>query len=676
MDRRHFITTSSFFSLSLLLTRCNVAAADDRPSLYVTASKTGSLRTLDEVRAAITEGHASSLWARILEKAHADLGAPPLTPASMVPGRMQVMADQKNPDFVICEAAGQRILRAALVHLLSGEDGHKETAMRQMTSLFDDADWPQWLDQAHHRFELPAGLRTGMLAKDVGFAFDWLYPSLTEAERRFIVEGLDRKAIQPFLISVEKDAWWMRDKNNWLTTIAGGVGIAAMALKEHHPQSQEVLDIAIPAMEGYMSIYGEEGEFNESIAYANATERPVNFFGAYRYASRGGANKLAQPPFPDTCQWLMYLTVPPGRSAAFGDGHAHAKPWINYFAAVASASQDGLLQWFYLQHAQDTADPLELLWYDASVEPIDPQGRLPLGRVFPAHGGCICSRTDWNQESTPCVVYGKFGREENHEHHDIGQLCIDGFGKRLIVDPGSPSSYPVDFFEEQRWAYYNASVRGHNVFMFGDREMRAPEKLRGAESKRDLASISGRLIASDFDDEKGGYWKIDLTNAYESVRSVTRTVVHLLPGIVAVLDEAELESVENISMRWHTHEAVESDTQGRFSFDYAPARLSGLVTRLDGDIELLGGHHRYEPPFHLSRTGDPLEQRHEPFIEAFAQDRRCRLLSLFSVSHNSTPASRWNRAGNGWSIETENGVVEVTLGEKLRVANGDRVWEV
>ena len=286
-----------------------------------------------------------------------------------------------------------------------------------------------------------------------------------------------------------------------------------------------------------------------------------------------------------------------------------------------------------------------LLWYDDSVEPVEPHGRLPLGRVFPAHGGCIVSRADWNQGATPCVVYGKFGREENHEHNDIGQLCIDGYGERLIVDLGSPSSYPADFFDENRWNYYNASALGHNVFIFADREMRVPDRERGKKEGRDLASYGGRLVASEFDNARGGYWQLDLTNAYDRVVSVKRTVVHLLPGIVAVLDEAELDGEQNISMRWHTRKAVETDELGRFTFESGPARLAGLVIRLDGEMKLLGAHHRYEPPFHLGRAGDPLEQRHEPYLEAFMVDRRCRLLSLFGVSKKSEELVEWEPSG-------------------------------
>ena len=45
---------------------------------------------------------------------------------------------------------------------------------------------------------------------------------------------------------------------------------------------------------------------------------------------------------------------------------------------------------------------------------------------------------------------------------------------------------------------------------------------------------------------------MDLTAAYDGVKSARRTVVHLLPRIAVVLDEGELDESEEISLRWHT----------------------------------------------------------------------------------------------------------------------------
>ncbi|MGB5873274.1 MAG: heparinase II/III family protein, partial [Bacteroidota bacterium] len=551
------------------------------PRIYLTGKKINGLRSLDEVRKSVTTGHSHDLWKRILAGANADIDAGPLVPSSVFPGRDLPAAKHDNPDWTICNAAGQRILRAALVNLLTGEETYKKIALHQMDALFDDAQWPEWLDKAHRRFGHPAGLRTGMLAHDIALSYDWLYSSLTAPEREFVLEGLDRKGIHPYLTSLEQDPWWTHDMNNWLTVIVGGFGIVGMALGDDHPHSRKLIEYSTPLMQKYLETYGPEGEFNESVAYANATKLPAAYYLARRYWSGGGENPLTKPPFPQTCEWTIYFTLPPGRVAAFGDSGTNAPVEVKHFAAVASATRAGIYQWFYQTHAPSGADPVEFLWHDPSVEPTDPTKILPLGRTFSAHGANFSSRTDWNPAITACVVYGKAGREENHEHNDIGQVCIDGYGERLIVDLGSPSGYPADFFEENRWEYYNASARGHNLLMFGGREMRTLPHQRGKQKDPRSREMQGRILSSHFDDVLGGHWLIDATGAYDDVKRVRRALVHLLPGIVAVLDEADLRETREISLRWHTNDRAEPDLSGAFTSQGESSRIVGRVIRLD-----------------------------------------------------------------------------------------------
>jgi hypothetical protein len=635
------------------------------PRIYLTGEKISGLRSLDEVRHSVTAGHARDLWDRILARTDADIDAAPLLPSSVFPGRNLPAAKHNNPDWTICNAAGQRILRSALVSLLTGDESYKKIALSQMEALFDDARWPEWLDKAHRRFGHPAGLRTGMLATDIALSYDWLFTLLTSGEREFVLEGLNRKGIQPYLTSLEQDPWWTHDMNNWLTVIVGGFGIVGMALGNDHPDAKRLIEYSTPLMQKYMETYGPEGEFNESVAYANATKIPAAYYLARRYWSGGGENPLERYPFPQTCEWTMYFTLPPGRVAAFGDSGTHAPVEVKHFAAVASAARSGLYQWFYRKYGQPNADPVEFLWHDPSIEPRSPSGSLPLGKAFRAHGGNFSSRTDWNSATTACVVYGKAGREENHEHNDIGQVCIDGYGERLIIDLGSPSGYPADFFEESRWEYYNASLRGHNILMFGGREMRTLPHVRGKAKDPRFQELQGKILSAQFDDATGGHWLIDSTGAYEGANRVRRALVHLLPGIVVVLDEANLNETQEISLRWHTSGLSEPSVSGAFTLRGEKSRLAGRIVRLDrGAISFRRNEHQYEPPFDRDRLGEPLEQRHESYIEALVNDSGCRILTLFAVADSRSSAETWTGEGTDWQIETEHGRIRI-------VASGD-----
>ena len=633
-----------------------------RPHILITAEAQSGLRSVADLRAAVREGHGRQLWTAIEEQVDADLGTAPILPSSLFPGRDAIQAKHANRDYTVCAAAGQRILRAVLAHLISGRGDYRDLALEQIESLLDAERWPEWRDMAHG--DNPADLRTGMLAHDVGLAYDWLHSSLTAAQRGAIVEGIDRCAIQPFWRSVEREAWWTYKMNNWLTCVVGGLGIAGMALGEDHPDAQKLVDYSLPRLQSYLAIYGPEGEFNESVAYANATILPADYFAAYRYHTCGGENLLGQDPFPAACRWMIYLTFPPGRVADFGDAQIAAPPMVQHFAAVAAATRDPILQWFYLQHAPPVPDPRQLLWYDHTLESLPPQ--LPLGKAFSAHGACISSRTDWDSRSTACVVYGKAGRETNHENDDSGQLCIDGYGHRLIVDPGSPSIYPVDFFGAHRRQYYNASVRGHNLLLFGDREMRNTPDARG------------RILHSEFDDARGACWQLDLTAAYEGVSTVRRTVVHLLPGVIAVLDEAELENDEPISLRWHTSDRCTPDDRGRFTTASDDVHLSARILSLDSaPLRFARREHEYRAPYDQGRMGDLLEQRRESYVETTLTADSCRLLTLFALFGPGVEAEVWIDSDAGWQVYSPDGLCRVSADDdRLTVSTEDKTWQI
>jgi hypothetical protein len=637
----------------------------DRPRIFLKASPVAGLRHLADLRAAILVEPAKSAWTELVRIAERDAGQPPLVPESMCPGRSPVQAAHGNPDFVIVNAVSRRVQYAALASLVTGEARFRDAALLQLETVFDATRWPDWRDKAHRH--AAADLRTGTLCNTLSVAYDWLVPALSEPQRRWIVEGIDRCGIQPYLAAARKPAAFMDSMTNWTTCVVGGLGICGMALGEDHPQSRELIDLAVPRMEAYLTHYGPDGEFNESVGYSNATILAVEFFLALRYWSGGGDNRLERAPFPQFGRWLMAMTLPPGRIATLGDGHHNAPPQTIQCAAIAAAARDPVLQGFW----KDNPEPpglrcdlvKNLLWPDPSVPAESPAGKLPKGRVYAAHGMVFSSRADWGRLTTASVVYGKGGcGKETHGHHDAGQVCVDGHGVRLITDPGNPSNYPADFFGPNRWRYHNASARGHNVLTFdGEDQSPSPE-------------ARARWMAAAFDEETGGHWILDLTGNYPGATRVRRTMIHLLPAVVAVLDEADLPAERLISLRWHTADRAEPAADGRFTVVNEGVRLAGLVARLDGGaLALRRGEHVYEAPFDRGRLGELLDQRRESFVDAVATASRCRLLSLFSVTGPGEAAAGWGGGEGRWSLNNGCGKIAVTWEQgRLTVTDGTR----
>jgi hypothetical protein len=187
----------------------------------------------------------------------------------------------------------------------------------------------------------------------------------------------------------------------------------------------------------------------------------------------------------------------------------------------------------------------------------------------------------------------------------------------------------------------------------------------------------GRIVESRFDDRWGAWWSLDLTPAYDGVHRVRRTVVHGLPGVIAVLDEAETTAREEITLRWHTHDAPQVADDGNFLVVNGDVKLAGRIVSLtDESPRLTTGRHEYHAPYDRNRVGEPLEQRNEPYLQATFTADRFRILTLFAIVPAGTQSQTWQATESGWSSEIagERFTVEMHDGEPSIRRGNEPAW--
>jgi hypothetical protein len=622
------------------------------PRILLTHDGSGGLRTVQDLSAAIQRpGISQQIWQGIQATAEESWHTEPIHVHTPLEGRSEADQRRGNREYIVVNAAGHRVLCSALASLLTQDTRHVDAALAQLDCLFDEAQWPEWQDIFHReKFGFDADLRTGQLSRDVALAYDWLHPFLTQPQRQRIVAGLDERGIQPFLRAVEAGAWWVERMNNWNTVIVGGLGICGMALTGVHPQAQQLIDMATGSMRSYLEHYGPEGEFNENPAYANSSTLPVLYFHALRYHENQPGVSPEIQALHRHCFWCMYATAPPGVLVSFGDCAGQRYPALTtFFPAVAAATRDTVLQWFYTTYGtQSPVSPIwELLWFDDTLQaqPPTPEN-LPLGRRFAAHSGLISSRSDWNPQTTASIVFGKAGTARvNHTHPDGGQIEILGHNRPLIVDLGS-----VNYPSQDKDRYYHFNSDGHNQVTLGGRPQRYDLEHEAV------------CVASDFDNARGGWWRIDLTDLHEGVTAVRRTVIHLLPDIVVVFDEAQLHGPESIRLRWHPGGEPELGPAGRFCVTVDEVTLSAQIDALGLDpADLQSGHHAYVAPYDQDRIGNPMPQQREPYVDLCVAGKHARLLSLFAIGGVGERVPDWRRTGpaswswDGWTPPDEAG---------------------
>ena len=638
------------------------------PHLFVTKDQVDNLRSLQHVRDSIGRGHAKTLWDALLAKVENESQQEPWIPSTPLPERKATSIKHANRDFDLVARVCNRIMDASLVALVTGESRWADAALRQIECLYDPEQWPEYEDQTHLDYGDHCSLRRGQIAVALGLAYDWLYDFLTPEKRRWIIDMFDTRLTDAFKMALKTGGRFTKYKNNFVPVIYGGFQTAAMAFGDDYSETPWLHEACGPKVADYMTYFiGPEGEFDESVQYASAVDVVVNYIIAKQYHDQLDDQITANPQIAAFFKWYMYFTLPPGRVVGFGDPAPDMPPVVTTYSAAASAQNNTTFQWFYEQYFDKAPDThrrrsLEFLYYNPDIRAEPPGADMPLGRAYQNCARLVSSRSSWDPDSTTSVVYGKATIEDNHFHADWGQLCIDGYGDRLIPDLGSPSSYPQTYPIYQNHLYYNYQQLAHNVFVFGQNET-------GGVSKEEPGRI-GHFINTEFDDQRGATWSIDLTKVYNVAKSVTRTVVHLLPRIAVVIDDAQLNSPQPISLRWHTLSVPEIDAEGRFQTQGEHSRLAGQIVRLDGAADLNVRHHEYHEPLDVDALGEPFVQRREPYLELMTHDDHCRVATLFCVLEKNSEVGTWRNIPNGFAIDSPEGEIQATIKEDtLHVIN-------
>ena len=85
------------------------------PRILLTADKITGLRARARARTLSREGRVSGrLWQGVLAAADAAMDAGPITVFTPLPGRTPEDLRQGNPEYIVVDAAGQRVLKCAL----------------------------------------------------------------------------------------------------------------------------------------------------------------------------------------------------------------------------------------------------------------------------------------------------------------------------------------------------------------------------------------------------------------------------------------------------------------------------------------------------------------------------------------------------------------------------------
>ena len=243
----------------------------------------------------------------------------------------------------------------------------------------------------------------------------------------------------------------------------------------------------------------------------------------------------------------------------------------------------------------------------------------------------------------------------------------------------------MNFFNTGRFKYFEGNAFGHNVLVFGGREMESCYELHpkytdgnSFHGKRALHH-QGSIVSSEFDDSWGGLWSIDTAPAWAGVKQNLRTVLHVHPGFVVVLDEVQLEKSESISMRWNTAKKATLVDENGFTVQRDTVGLAARAIDLTGGKTTHQlGQHRYYEPWNKDQFGGTLPERDCPYYELLTEGDHCRLLSLFCVQPGSS-TTPWTQDGDTHTAKIGDARLDVVVSDSgLAITSSahNKTWNI
>jgi len=347
--------------------------------------------------------------------------------------------------------------RVYLLSLVYRVEGGSRWLGRLWQELAQAAQFPDW-HPSHF-------LDTAEMTHAFAIAYDWLYQSWTEEQRRVLRQALVEKGLQPGLAAYregEKSAWWVSSKSNWNIVCNSGLGLGALAVRDEEPALAERIMTGVRrSLPPALAAFSPDGGYAEGPLYwSYATYYLTLFLAAQDTMGVDNGGLTALPGMAETGFFPLYLMSPLGRLFNFADAPEYL-PWRAQLAWLAGKFRQPVFAWPGIKARQP--HPLELLWWtDQGSDPSTAE--LPLDRYF--RGMEVATfRSSWHDPQGIFVGFKGGDNRAPHAHLDLGTFVLDALGHRWVLDLG-PDNYDLPgYFGKTRFDYYRLRAEGHNTLV-------------------------------------------------------------------------------------------------------------------------------------------------------------------------------------------------------------------
>ncbi len=318
-------------------------------------------------------------------------------------------------------------------------------------------------------------LDTAEMAAAMAIGYDWLYPKLSEEQRKKYADAIDGKGM--LALVNHKHAWWKSATNNWSQVCGTGMEFAAIVLDEIQPgRCAEVLLESQQLLEKCVRFYLPDGAYPEGPGYWHYGSNFQILHFAAQQSLRG--EKEVYEIWKRSAEFMIHMNAPSGGTFNFADGSMRefyptaAQTWI-----AAQFPQSALPRWSrealgalmknraWEAKTSDTRfHPLHVLWLPPAPEK---SPTLDLTARFGGEQELAFARTSWDRDAAWLAIKGGTGAA-SHGHLDAGSFVYEAGGVRWFVDLGKEDYNLPGYFGKQRWQYFRLNNRSHNTLVIAD----------------------------------------------------------------------------------------------------------------------------------------------------------------------------------------------------------------
>jgi len=398
-----------------------------------------------------------------------------------------------------------------------------------------------------------------------GIGHDWLYKDWTDEQRKFLVEAIATKGLQPMFDAYRgkgPTVWWVGGDNNWNFVCNGGGSVAALSIYEERPElACDVLTNAFRSFQHVMAEFEPDGAWYEGPGYWHfSIKYLVPWFRSFETALGTNFGVLtAFPAFSKTPDFPIHLTGPSGYSYNFADagaGKTGSMPEIFWFA---SRMKNPLWQAFEKEHLSGA--PEELVYFDPALEG---QSRVEAPKdLYFRKTEVATLRSDWSSNALWLGL--KAGANGvNHSHDDLGSFVLDANGTRFFEDLGMEQKTYVSYQHHiPHDDFYRIRPEGHNTLVIN------PSRESGQYGKARVQ------IAPFVSEANAASASVDLKPAYEDVKRLWRKVELKENRKVAEVSD-EIETTKPSVVWWFAHTKAD--------ITLASNARPALLVRPEGDL--------------------------------------------------------------------------------------------